>query len=495
MPDASQQRLVRAIRAFAPGIAGVLLLAGTARAQAVVPGSNTELVERLRVQGGFITESRSAPTPRTDDVWIGVVPQLTLTLVARDFVATLDYQLVAAVHSLGDASEVANLVNASSQFDLSSRTRLLLSGSFAQSSLSNYLQNQPVQNRAIALGPVPGSRVITARLGQGLSHDISSRWRFEQTADAGVFTTLAPTPPIDSFTTNLGLALDHLWRNDAVGVEAHGGYGLTQVIPPLADQAYITVSSGPRWRRDWTPSFNSSVAAGGSVLIPTQTNAESRFGPFARASLLYTWAPTIVDLTYTTGFFPSVLSGQILQSHQVTLRGTTPISEHHRVYSGASIGYLHANLLDLQNAANDQTFDALLTDVDLTWQVHPLIGVFGRYQFITQIGEVTTAGLNPSFLRDTLFVGVQLSSQPTISAPVSSGFPQRVDGTDSRAPGQRSPQEGAERLEPNEPAAATDVREDNRIGVPKPFGPGPSRWIYTVPNLPPKEDPAPKPKP
>lgn len=452
--------------------AAMLCIARTARAE---PTSFT-LSPRVRVQGGLITENRPSPAPRTEDLWLGAMPGVSLTALSRDLATTVDYQLNGAVHSLGGASEISNYVNVAAAYEATPRLRLLGSGQFIQSSVTNLLVTQGAATNVVTVLPTAANKIVTARVGQGLSYELTSRLRLEQSADASVFTTLAPTPPLDTFSAGLGGAIDHSWRNDAVGFETRATYTIAHFIPPLLDQSFFTFTGGPRWRRDWSPSWTTSIAAGATSLVSTDTAAETRVAPFARASALYLWAPTQLDLALSTGFTPSILSSQIFQAHQATLRGTRPIWEHQRLYGSASIGYLRASLIDVRDQGLGQDFDAFLSDVEVSWQALPLVQVFARYQFIAQIGERQTTGLNPSMLRDVLLLGFQLTTRPPnaeVASSVPTTFGRRVDRSDERLPAATRP-EDEPRL-PNRP-------EDGRVRERRPEEPpGPSEWIYTLP--------------
>ena len=412
------------VRARAAAIC-VALLAFAPAAQA-----QPQIVERLRLQGGYITEQRPAPAPRVEDFWVGAVPELSATWLTPRATVNITYSLTGALHSLGSASEVANRIILTSAYELSRRTSLLLSAEGAQTSTSNFLIQRPAADTAIALYPAAGTRFITGRLTQGLRHELSPVLVASQDASALTMTTLAPAPPLDTFVASVGGGLERLWRNDAVGFNVRGGYALTRATPPTPSTDVFTVTAAPRWRHDWTQTLTSSVEAGGTYLFSADPNAEPVIAPYGQAMLLYSMDPTTVDLSYRIGVFPSPLTGQILRSQQVVLHALTPISEHHRVYIGGSIGYLRATLLDLVSTANDQSFHAFYSDIDLAWQASARVRVFGRYQTIAQLADVNAAGVNPSFLRDAVLVGVQFSSE-NAQITIPTRFAQRVDGADA----------------------------------------------------------------
>jgi hypothetical protein len=411
-----------------------------------------ELTERARIQSGFITEARSAPAPRTNDVYIAAVPELALFWGNKNTLVGASYQLTGALHSLGGASEIANRVSLQLATALGRRTSLVLTGYAAQTTLNNFLVSQPAGGTTVTVFPSTGSRLITSGVTQGLSYELTPRVRVDQSTDANVTTTLAPTPPLDTFFAGAGLGIEHIWPRDGLGAEARAVYAIVRATPPTPDQEYVTVTAGPRWRHDWNREVSSLVSGGATVLTSPDANARSLVAPFARGSVVYNVVDVTVDLSASTSVIPAPLTGQVTRAHQGTLHVAVPISLHHRVYAGASVGYLHGDILDRVNASNNQTFDTFLSDLDVSWQVKPLISLFARYQFIAQIAETNQLGINPSFLRDMILVGVLLSSRPPETSAsggtgpaVPTRLPQRVDRSDAPpAAGGTSPEPTAE---------------------------------------------------
>ncbi|HVJ93050.1 MAG TPA: hypothetical protein VM580_24785, partial [Labilithrix sp.] len=228
------------------------------------------------------------------------------------------------------------------------------------------------------------------------------------------------------------LGVERIWPRDAFGADVRAGYANIQVPAPTPSQELVTLTAGPRWRHDWTESLSSNVSAGATVVLDAKGNGDPLLAPSGRASLLYTWDVTNFSLDYTVGVFPSPLTGQVIRSDQVSLRAFTPLSQRHQIFLGASIGYLRGKIVDLANSANELKFDAVLSDVDVSWQASRHVGLFARYQFIAQLGDVNTIGVNPSFLLDSFIVGVQFSSTPVGGDLIPTRFPQRVDGGDTR---------------------------------------------------------------
>src|SRR5262249_51800450 len=130
--------------------------------------------------------------------------------------------------------------------------------------------------------------IVTAGVNQGIGHEVTENVRAEQHVAGTYFTTLAPAPPLDSFAGTLGGSMERVWEHDAVGPEATVGYSLIRAAPPFRDQDFILGNAAPHWRRDWSRSVSTLLAAGVAGLVSPNGSAESVIAPFARGSLLYT---------------------------------------------------------------------------------------------------------------------------------------------------------------------------------------------------------------
>jgi hypothetical protein len=464
------------VRASAVAICGALVtLASNA-------GAQLALVERVRVQGGYIAETRPTPRSRVDDVHVGAIPELSLLWGAPTTQLSLTYAFTGTLHS-EYASEIANHLSLQGAFEVSRRTTLVLTGTAAQTTLNNLLLSQPASASSTGLFPTGGTTLLTANVGEGISHELSPRVRFEQQATASVFKTLDPSPPLESFNGILGGGIERVWRNDGLGAEGSVGYAIVRTAPPTPEQKFITGTLAPRWRHDWSRSVSSLVAAGGNALVSPVASTKPLVAPFARASLGYAVGDSTFDLLASTGVTPNPLTGQTVQAHQVSLHVVTPLSMHARLFVAGSAGYVHGTLIDRINLGNDNEFNSALSDLELVWQAAPLVQVYARYTFIAQVGDTNALGFNPSFVRQSFLIGVAISSRPVDGVAGRGGggaggvrtrLPQRVDRTD----GVTGPRDDN----------APDVDEQRR---PPPEGVGGSRWTRPAPAGPPQDEEVP----
>lgn len=408
------------VRAWAP-VALVALLA-------VVPsvaGAQGGLTARARLLGGY-TYQTPAVLDTTHDFWAGVMPELSY-LVLQDprGLLRLTYAFTAIAHTR-DPAEIANRLTLASSYELSKSTTLVVSADVYQSSLSNYLATNPVLDTAVMVLPTFNSRLITSSGSETLAWDVSPRVTLAQSLEAVYVTSLDPEVDIDNFFATAALSAERTWTFDGLGVDLRTGYASLHTAP-LPEQRFVTLTGAPRWRHDYTPELSSSLSGGASLVLSPDDGARTIVVPYARAALLYTLGPTSAELSYAGGTQPSALIGQMLRSHVVTLRGTTPLSERHRVFLGGSVGYLHGAIVDLRpDAVPIDDFDAILGTGDLSWVATDWMQLFVRGLFTAQDG----AGATELSVREAVTLGIQFSTSAPDGIIVPLRLPQRVDRTD-----------------------------------------------------------------
>src|SRR5262249_19358688 len=160
---------------------------------------------------------------------------------------------------------------------------------------SNLYITNNAASRTLGLAPGSTSHIVTGRVQEELAYELTPRVRFDQRLDAQAFTTLAPTPPLDTFAATLHAGVERSWVKDALGVGAAGTYGVTRVTPPAPDQQFTTATVAPRWRRDWSPSINTYIEGGPTYVFSPDPSTRSFVSPAGRASILYTSGNTGID--------------------------------------------------------------------------------------------------------------------------------------------------------------------------------------------------------
>ena len=415
--------MARASRARTVAICAVLVvLPSAAQAQG-------GLTERVRYLAGYTHESPEI-YGSSHDLWTGVVPELSYLFIEPRWLLRTTYAFTATVHTR-NPTEIGNRLTVVSSYELSRRTNLLFSADANQTSLSNYLITRPVIDTptTAVLVPASNSRFLNATASQGLTWEASRNVTFNQGVDTTYVTSLDPEVTINNFSTSAVLGVERSWKRDGVGGDLRAGYASVDT-PPTASGKFYTITAAPRWRHDWTQEISSTLSAGASLVTSPDPNTDLLITPSGRAAVLYTVGASSAELSYAGGATPNLLSGQMLQSHLVSLRGATPLSERHRVMASGSVGYLHGTIIDLRDdaaALPTPGIDALLSDVDVTWLATDWLQLFARGVFLFQ----DNGSGAPPFVREAVIFGLQLSSQSPDGVVIPVRFPQRVDRGDA----------------------------------------------------------------
>lgn len=398
--------------------AALVAIPSVAQAQAGPTG-------RLRYLGGYTHDSPEI-YGSNHDWWAGVVPELSYLFLEPRWTLRATYAFTAAVHTR-NPTEIANRLSLASTFELSRRTSLLLSADANQTSLSNYLVTRPITDTATVLLPPSNSRFLTLTASQGILWEATPNVLFGQGVDATYVTSIDPQMTMNNVFAGALLSLERTWKRDAVGGEVRAAYAGIDT-PPSPSGRFMTFSAAPRWRHDWSEDWSTTVAAGASLVLSMDSGTDPFVTPSGRASILYTpEEESSVELSYTGGVTPNVLTGQLFRSHLVTARGLTTLSARYRVTLGASVGFLNGRILDLRDEALGPEFNGLLSDADLSWVATDWMQVFGRALLQAQDNGPDI----PAFVREAVIVGVQFSTRSPDGVTIPVRFPQRVDRGDA----------------------------------------------------------------
>ncbi len=410
------------------------LLAAVASAAWPSRAAADELVPSLSLQTG-VTATRS-PGNDTDDYFVAATPQLAYFFGTERLQMGVTYSFTGSLNSVLP-NGIANRLAVTSAYDLAPATRLLFGMEALHASIGNYLLVRRSANTQV--GGLPGSlntTLLTVSATQGISHEINQNVRLTQSLGGTYVTSLDPGVRFNNYLATGVIGIDRSWEFDAVGAELSAIWNRT-VLPPVANRN-ITVAFGPTWDHDFTRTLSGSANVAAQVAFSPDPDTEVRLAPAGRASLLYYSESSGIEISYSGGFEPNLLLGTLLQSHTAQLRGYTPISEEHRVLLSVSAAYLKAKTLDLRNdGAQDNEFDAILHDADVTWSATDFMSLFVRYQFIGQTAG-TGGGATPPLVRHGAIVGVDLFGGGRRTKPrVQTKFPQRVDQKDTPPPDKR----------------------------------------------------------
>jgi hypothetical protein len=408
------------------GTAALLFLTAPASAQ------QTGFTEGLRVQGGY-THQTAAP----DNLTLTTIPAVSFLYLQKRAELRATYAFTFSVYTGGSSADIANRLNVSSYFDLSQRTGLVLTAEGTQTTVNNALTAAPASATTVTTLPTGSTNLVTARISEGLSHQVTPVVRTGQALD-GLYSTQLEQTNLHGYYTSASLSLEREWPRDALGGDVRTAYSFSHA-PPFPDSQLVNIGLTPHWRHDISRQFTASLATGASVIFSPQPGTRRILEPFVLATLLYAWSDSEVDVNYFMGVAPNQLTAQPFQTDRVGLHASTPLSVRYRIAGGTSISYAHSKTLNL---FTDPTLppipstDAVFGDVDVGWSPVENVQVFARYQIYDQIvsGAVDTTIPNATpppanEIRHLAFIGVQLSSRLD-TFKVRTSFPQRVDRGD-----------------------------------------------------------------
>lgn len=394
------------------------------------PASAGDLVPGLRIQTG-VTLIRT-PGIKTNDLFVSATPELSYLFGAdkTQFVAT--YAFTGSLNTVLPNS-IANRLALTMTQEVGDRSRLTLGADATQSTIGNLLLVRRTADTPIGGTPQLNTQLLTLVGSQGLAYEVTPNVRFSQTLTGSWVTSLDPNVRIDNYIAGLILGLDRAWRFDVIGVDLRTQYART-ILPPLRSNI-VTLGLGPRWTHDVNSWITTNLSASGAIALSPDPDTKPRLSPAGRAAVLfYDTEGSGIEASYTGGFEPNLLVGTLLQSHLAQLRGYTPISVEKRIVFGISAGYQNARNVDLRTTgANENQFDAVLHDADITWGVTEWLQLFTRYQFS---GQSSGDGPRPTpaIVRHAAVLGLQITSGMSDRVRQAQGgmMPRRVDQRDQR---------------------------------------------------------------
>jgi hypothetical protein len=395
------------------------------------PSAADDFVPSVSLQTG-VTFTRT-PGNDSDDLFVAATPQFIYFIEADRALVALTYSFTGSLNTVLP-NGIANRLAVTSTYELAPRTRMLFGAEALQALIGNYLLVKRAASNQIGQLPPLNTSLLSVGFTQGVAHELSAVTRLTQGVSGTYVTSLDPDIQIRNYLATANLALDRSWEFDALGGELNLQYART-FFPPLPTVQAITVALGPTWDHDISPSWSTSLNVSAQLVFSPDPGTEARIGPAGRASILYSNEGSGIGADYAGGIEPNILLGTLLQSHQATLRGFTPLSERHNIVLGLSSGYLHGKNVDLSGTgAFDNEFDAILHDADITWPATDFLSFFVRYQFIGQSAGTGT-GATPALVRHGALLGAELfASRPPPRSRLPQGrFPQRVDRSDGPA--------------------------------------------------------------
>ena len=400
--------------------------------------AHTTLQGEVTVTGGWTDSVGNAPVDTTSgvlgpagDFYGEIRPALILTYGSPRFVQRLAYLFTGTeyIHNLGTYANRLEWGGVAEP----TRTTVFQFGLFAaEGTLNTLLTGQDASLAQIGAVPIGNSPYFTAGANESFLWELDPVWRLTQDSLFTLFEPFEPTGPLN-YLFDPGIRLDRVWQHDSLGGELRSEYIYYQalfdangaVITP--EQRQILSRAMLRWKHDFGHFFGTELGFGVIEMMRASDGGGRIWGPAALAALRYVHPYGYAELTYTYGIDPNTLSGQSYEAHQVSLRASLPFGPKRRFQVGASAGYQHGRLIDVNLGTTTSSLDLVLADASLTYTPRDEISFFVRYQLFYEVGNPSDAAPEPTYGRNTVMIGISGRYPGAPAAVVPGGGPQRVD--------------------------------------------------------------------
>jgi len=169
-------------------------------------------------------------------------------------------------------------------------------------------------------GPRPTAPLLyaSADARQGLSAELSARWRLLQSLVIQGFWPLGANPQRpSSYAGDIGLGLERSYVRDGISLNAHGmAMQSNQVTDVQPQYRSVVVESDVGWRHTFSPVWSHYIS-GGAVMIDSPAGSAVRFQPAGLAELAARLETNDFSLRAQRTAVPNVYAGDIFLSTRV----------------------------------------------------------------------------------------------------------------------------------------------------------------------------------
>ena len=412
-----------------------LLLAGTARADQSLHATGT-------VTTGFTNNILGLPnSDRTlvqSDAFASIAPGALFSYESQKFRVTARYTIAARLFlRQSGANSFSNFLNIRGSTDLSPKSdiELAVSGSAGR---INAFDAAPADAE---IGLEPNGDIAYARTNASgvYTRQLSWEWRFRQLVEGSAFT---PTDETTSINTNWNfgssMVFERTYKRHQVTGSFEGRYVHNERIDEdsgLRIDPDLQVILGPRIRWLWDISGRlSSALSLGVVRVFAPDDIETGLlQPQATAQVNYLKERSTISLRFGHGVTTNSLVGQTSTTDRVELRGYYPTTEilEDSGLTG-TIGYQHAQFIDVQSESLAASSDQGAIDIAATWRQYEGLSWALRYQFSKRTRGIAVLGSSEDTSRHQVQIGltVRYPDRQAVELPERSG--DRVDGANEQ---------------------------------------------------------------
>ena len=283
-------------------------------------------------------------------------------------------------------------------------------------------------------GPRPAAPLLyaSADARQGLSADLSPRWRLLQSLVAHGFWPLeANTQRPVSYSGELGLGLERNYARDGISLNARGlamqsnQVSLAGATVQPQFRGYV-VESDLGWRHTLTPVW-SDYLSGGGFIIEAPAGSQARFQPAGLAELSARGETAELGLRVERTAMPNVFVGDIFLSTRVVARASAGLGQTQKLKLYGSGSFDRASAI---GSAGDDRGGASVwrAQVGMIYGVPGPVLVSLEYAFTDQQAIAPASGQTAffSFRRNLVMLGIEV--RYTSLPPLQGGAAQAIRG-------------------------------------------------------------------
>jgi len=266
-------------------------------------------------------------------------------------------------------------------------------------------------------GPRPAAPLLYASVdaGQGLSAELSPRWRLLQSFVAQGFWPLeANTERPSSYSGELGLGIERTFVRDGVSFNTRGlamqsnEVRLQSVVVEPQHRTYVG-EADLGWRHTLTPVW-SDYLSGGAMIIQSSDGSSPSFQPAGLAELSARRETNEFSLRVERTATPNVLAGDIFLSTRVVANGAAGFGKTQKFQLRGSASFDRASAIGV-SGANEGGASVWLAEIVATYGVPGPILLSLEYSFTDQRAFAPPSGQTPSFFsfrRNLIMLGLEV---------------------------------------------------------------------------------------
>jgi hypothetical protein len=379
------------------------------------------------------------------DFYYEIAPSLLLATGGARMVHRLNYAFVATLFTLHpEANSYNHRLDWAGYFQTSPTTELFLTAAISQGRLNTIALRTSSATTPVQVQQAGGQTFMGANVTELFGWDITSKWRFTQSAALGMFFPLDPRNTPQSFDVDQHLIFERAWRKDALNLDLRVDYvhfsevrGPTVVNDVANPNGVVTPSQDVfinsatlRWRHDFGHFWNSELNLG-IIEASRVSGGVAIIQPAAMAAMRYLHEYGSGELMYQHGVQPNVIVAQTFVNDMVALRGSVPLGLASHVVLSTAVAYNHARVIDFEAGGDLSRTHLILADATLTYIPRLEVQVFARYQFFDQVGSPDDFLPQPNFRRHTVMLGIIGTYPGEAAAVVPSRDALRVDRSDA----------------------------------------------------------------